>query len=259
VEYSADVREYWEETTGLYLEHGTTFQAGYIRGPDDRATARASNLYLASRAGIGPGQRVLDAGCGVCGPSIDIVRGIGDLRVDAVTLSPLQAKLARETIRHAGLEQWIDVYVCDYHELPFEAERFDVVFFLESLYSVDLSRLFAEVHRVLRPGGRVYAKEVFRREGPLSPVEQPALDEFEDVFHYKVRLMSETATTAAAAGFEQVECTDLNPLASTEHYARAMTEFVCGFPRPTAFGRRHYRRFPVVPVMFGEVRARKRS
>jgi ubiquinone/menaquinone biosynthesis C-methylase UbiE len=251
------VRAYWEETTSLYLQHGTTFQGGFVYTPGKAVTSRENNLFLATRAGIQRGQSVLDAGCGVCGPSIDIANSIEGVRIDAVTLSPAQANVARDAVSAAGLNDQIKIHVCDYHHLAFKDERFDVVFFFESMYSVDLPQLFTEIHRVLRPTGRLYAKEVFRMEHLLSPQEQGAIDEFEDLFHYKMRSMSEAVENLAATGFEQIESRDLSALTSTRHYDRAMVEFVFGFPLPTEFGRRHHRTFKSVPVLFGELRARK--
>ena len=255
--YTETVRAYWEETTSLYLQHGATFQAGFVNEPGQPTNSTANNLFLASRAGIKPGDRVLDAGCGVCGPSIDIARSIPDVKIDAVTLSPSQATLARDAVRNADLPDQVQIHVCDYHDLPFEAKRFDVVFFFESMYSVELPKLLTEVLRVLTSGGRLYAKEVFRMERSLSQLERAALEEFEDLFRYKVRSISEAIKDLAAAGFREIESCDLSPLASTLHFKRAKVEYKFGFLLPTAFGRRHARRFGSVPVLFGELKARK--
>lgn len=255
--YAEAVQDYWEETTRLYLQHGTTFQGGLVRTSAAAASPVANNLYLASRAGIAPGDRVLDAGCGVCGPSIDIARHIERVCIDAVTLSAAQARLAREAVVRASLGDRITLNACDYHRLPFQSARFDVVLFFESLYSVELAQLLREMHRVLRPGGRLYAKEVFCKEPPLSDTEHAAVDEFESLFRYKVRAMSEVVASVGAAGFERVESCDLTPLMSTEHYDSAMVEWVFGFPIPTEFGRRHQRQFNSAPLLFGEVRALK--
>src|SRR5205823_254735 len=154
---------------------------------------------------------VLDAGCGVCGPSIDIAQGLGPVHIDAVTLSPVQAALAREAVEQVGLGGHIRVYACDYHSLPFKDATFDVVFFFESMmYSCDLPRLLAEIHRVLRRGGRLYAKEILRLPHLLSEGEQRALHEFEDVFQYRVRPVAEIVACASATGFEQIETADLS-------------------------------------------------
>jgi cyclopropane fatty-acyl-phospholipid synthase-like methyltransferase len=255
-EYGESVRAYWEETTQLYLQYGTTFQGGYVKTADGPATPEANNLFLADRAGIEPGHLVLDAGCGVCGPSIDIAGHIPDVRIDAVTLSLAQAHVARDAVRAARFSDRM-VHVADYHHLPFAGARFDTVIFFESIYSVDLSQLFRETSRVLRPGGRVYAKEVFRQEEIASDLDQASIEEFENLFRYKLRPIGELADAVSAAGFEDVESRDLSQLVSSDHYFKAMVELVFGFPLPTEFGRRHKRRFTSAVLSFGEVRARK--
>lgn len=254
----ADVRSYWDETTHLYLQHGTTFQGGLVATPGDRDGARANNLYLASRAGIRSGDRILDAGCGVCGPGIDIARGIRGVRIDAVTLSPIQAAAAQRVVRGARLANRIAIHVCDYHRLPFRDLTFDVAVFLESmLYSLQLGTLLAGIHRVLRPGGRLYAKEIFRDARPLSASETRAVEEFERVFRYRVRPVDELVAHVSAAGFEQIETADLSALVTTDHYDRAMVEYHSGLPVLSEFGKRHRREYTRVPMWFGELRARK--
>jgi SAM-dependent methyltransferase len=272
-EHLRTVREYWEETTHLYLQHWTTFQAGLIipsertnvsqpeggqTDADQTERSRASNLYFAARAGVRPGDRVLDAGCGVCGPSIDIAQGIDRVRIDGVTLSPVQGRVATSAIHEAALDDRITVHVADYHHLPFEAATFDVVVFFESLlYSPDLAGLFAEVYRVLRSGGCMYAKELFREERSLSTLDQRALEEFEQLYRYPTRSLTEAAARAMAAGFDDIETGDLSSRLTIDHYERAAVDVRSGMRLLTPFGRRHHRQFGAVPVHFGELRARK--
>jgi cyclopropane fatty-acyl-phospholipid synthase-like methyltransferase len=176
--------------------------------------------------------------------------------IDAVTISPRQAGIARDAISAAGLSDRIRVHVADYHRLEFDDESFDQVFFFESLYSLDLAALFNGVRRVLRPGGRLYAKEVLRQEHRLSATELAAVGEFEEIFQYKVHRMSDLVSGVEQAGFVDVEAIDLNDQISSAHYQRAMVEFVFGFPLPTEFGRRHWRQFDSAPLLFGELKAR---
>jgi cyclopropane fatty-acyl-phospholipid synthase-like methyltransferase len=253
----SDVRDYWEETTHLYLQHGTTFQGGMLSDAEIGDRARANNVYLALRAGIEADDHVLDAGCGVCAPSIDIAQHFPKVRLDAVTVSPFQAKVATGLIVQARVADRVCVHVCDYHDLPFEDDRFDVVFFFESMYSADLAQLATEVHRVMRRGGRLYAKEVYRKPAPLSEEDERSIREFEHLFRYTLRNMSEVADAFAAAGFESVESRDISDAMTTEHFDRAMIDVKFGFPLPTAFGRRHWREAPATPLFFGELRARK--
>jgi ubiquinone/menaquinone biosynthesis C-methylase UbiE len=256
-EYLAAVRDYWRRTHGAYLEGvGTTFQAGRIKVSPAEDSATASNLYLAAAARILPGHRVLDAGCGVCGPSIDIARNIERVSIAAITISLEQATTAHELVRNADLQHRIQVLVGDFHRLPFAPSLFDVVYFFESSgYSYDPSLLFSEVRRVLRAGGRVYIKDVFHREGPLSEEERSDLGEFDRTFASRTASMETVACALAINGFTQIQSRDLSALISTEHALDAMFTVRKGHLQPTDFGRAHFHVYRHLPIVYGEVQA----
>ncbi|MBV8885608.1 MAG: class I SAM-dependent methyltransferase [Chroococcidiopsidaceae cyanobacterium CP_BM_RX_35] len=265
--YLNQVRRYYDEVTPLYLKYmGTTYQAGLIASNmEDTDPYRATNLYFASRAGIQPGQHILDAGCGTTGPSIDIVQNIERVRVDAITLSPVQAHTAKELIQRAGLFNQIRVHVGDFHYLPFANGTFDIVFFFESVgYSYDLYNLFAEVYRVLRPGGSMYIKGIFSKELPLSKQEQQELEEFNQIYAHKTPLMSITTQIITTVGFKHLVSCDLTEILSTREYRKAMVEFNQGFPTLTELGKYHRDMLPEkhndTPIYrFGEIKAWKPS
>jgi cyclopropane fatty-acyl-phospholipid synthase-like methyltransferase len=244
----------------LILKHvGRTYQAGLLVTDSDADPSHDSNFYLASQAGIHPGHHVLDAGCGVCGPSIDIAKNIEGVRIDAITLSPAQANTARELVQQAGLAERIQVHIGDYHHLRFADRVFDIVFFFESTgYSYDRQRLFTEVYRVLRPGGSLYIKDVFSKDFPLSDQEQQELLEFDWVYaQYKTPQMSETVEAISAVGFQKVEGRDLSKIFNTIQFDKAIHEYKNGFPILTEFGKFHYRQFQCLPIFFGEIKAVK--
>ena len=91
--------------------------------------------------------RVLEVGCGWGELAAWIGRDTG-ADVVATDLSPRMVELARE--------QGVEAQVADVQELPFPDASFDVVVAAWMLYHVpDLARAFAEIARVLRPGGRL--------------------------------------------------------------------------------------------------------
>jgi len=255
--YLAVVREYWKNTHTLYLENvGTTFQAGRIKVGPGEDPATGSNLYLATAAGIRPGHQVLDAGCGVCGPSIDIARNIEGVRIAAITISPEQAATASELVRKAGLQKRVELVVGDFHRLPFAASLFDLVCFFESsCYSYDLRLLFSEVRRVLRPGGHVYLKEVFRHDGPLSREERADLGMFDRTFATRTASMEEVAGALASNGFTEVQRRDLSGQITTTHALEAMFTLRMGYLQPTEFGRLHFRIYHNLPILYGDMKA----
>jgi SAM-dependent methyltransferase len=89
-----------------------------------------------------PGMLVLDAGAGRA-PYRSLFR---HARYEAADF----AQLPRH--RYAPLD-----YVCDLTEVPVEDERFDRVLLNQVLEHVpDPARVLAELHRVLKPGGRIF-------------------------------------------------------------------------------------------------------
>ncbi|MDB5227939.1 MAG: Methyltransferase type 11 [Bacteroidota bacterium] len=121
--------------------------------------------YQIQSIGLKKEQVVLDAGCGVCGPARYFAKKTG-CHIDAVTISEKQFTIANQQIKKENLEDKIKVHLKDYHHVDnfFSKDNFDVVYFLESFgHSTDKEKLLKAVWKVLKPGGEVYIKDLFRR------------------------------------------------------------------------------------------------
>ncbi len=237
---------YWEELTDHYLKFGTTIQAGVFRTPDfDGQSLDASTHAFLSRAGLRSGEVVLDAGCGVGGPSLYAATHIPDLEIHGVTVSPYQAKIARRLIDNSPVSDRVHVHVGDYHALPFPDCMFDRVIFLESAgYSFQLERLFSEIARVLRVGGSVYIKDVFCREGELSALEAEEIEDYRRINVYRTPTMKKMVSAIRESGFSSIWALDITPSVITK-------------PREIEFGLPGFRTFPNLPVVWGEIMARR--
>ncbi|MCZ7652586.1 MAG: methyltransferase domain-containing protein [Thermoanaerobaculia bacterium] len=157
---SARVARYYDEWHERYLAaFGDTFQS------QRTADLGALLAHVADQAELAPGRRVLDAGCGVAGPALWLARHRG-VEVEALTISPAQAAEARRRVAAAGLGERVRVTLGDFHRLEahYPEASFDAVLFLESLVHSDHPRrVLAAAHRVLRPGGVLYVKDLFQR------------------------------------------------------------------------------------------------
>lgn len=189
---------------------------------DDLATfdefhtgGRESTRGLARLAGLRPGMRVLDVGSGIGGPARTLAAEFGaevvglDLTEEfcraATTLTELVGLADRVTFRHG-----------DALTMPFEDGRFDVVWSQNSIMNIpDQSRLFAEVHRVLVPGGTLALEAVFA--GPVEGVIFPTFWASAPELNF---LMTPAAARAllGTAGFREVRWEDTT--ADTLDHAR---------------------------------------
>jgi ubiquinone/menaquinone biosynthesis C-methylase UbiE len=147
--------------------------------------------YQLESIGLVAGQHVLDAGCGVCGPAIFFARKAG-VTVEAVTVSRAQAEHARRRIREENLETRVSVRQASYQDLAtlYEPESFDAVYFLESFgHSDDIERTIGAVWPVLKPGGTLYIKDLFKKE-PAIPAHKAKIDEeikkINAAYHYNI-------------------------------------------------------------------------
>jgi len=196
-----DVARYYDEWTERYLaSFGDSIQAHRPPREEDL------HGYLMQRMGVRDGWRLLDAGCGVCGPSRYIARH-ADVRIDAVTVSPVQAAMARQRVAENGLAPRIQVTQGDFHRLEsmFPRESVDLVFFLESLsHSSTPERVLAGAYEVLKPGGFVYIKDFFVRVCPTDVEQERVLKVIANVdrlFAVKTAWVEQITDSLRAVGF----------------------------------------------------------
>jgi cyclopropane fatty-acyl-phospholipid synthase-like methyltransferase len=135
-------REIWCD----HLHHGL-FTEG--RGDPVETATRRLAFHVADLARIARGDRVVDVGCGY-GATSRLLAAERGARPTGYTLSTAQADYAR-TRRPV-----VDVRVENWLENDEETASADAVIAIESLsHMPDKERAFAEIARVLKPGGRL--------------------------------------------------------------------------------------------------------
>lgn len=257
-----EVRDYYNAHAEAIKDFfGDTYQAYLLADNSDGGDPSPTNIFLASRAGIKPGDRVLDAGCGAGGPSVDIAKNISGVTIDAITISHVQAGLARQLVEESGLAGRIHVHTGDFHELPFGKNTFDVVYFFESdAYSCNQKKLFEEAYRVLKPGGILYIKGVYKKDGPLSEQETIDLDKKCKMFVWNITTINMSEKAISEAGFQDVVSGRLDSLSASIFFKsrlKASITTIDGVASLTPFGKQHYDIFRSGPWYAGEIRARK--
>jgi SAM-dependent methyltransferase len=122
---------------------------------------------LARAASLEPSSRVLDVGCGIGGPARYLAATFG-CQVAGVDLSPGFIDAATYLTARCALSDRVTLQVGDALHLPFEDRTFDVVFLQHVAMNVeDRPALYAEVCRVLAPGGRFATYDVVLRDGDV--------------------------------------------------------------------------------------------
>ncbi|MBU6951246.1 methyltransferase domain-containing protein [Hahella sp. HN01] len=148
----------------LTLEDLAPMDAFHLRG-------RAATRELAEIVSLDASRRVLDVGCGIGGTSRYLAREYG-CRVTGIDLTEEYCRAAAMLSARVGLEALTEFRQGDAAHLPFEDESFDIVWTEHAAMNIpDKSRLYHEIHRVLRPGGSLAIHDVLA--GPTSPVLYP--------------------------------------------------------------------------------------
>lgn len=155
-----DVEKYYEDWTNRYIESfGHVFQSKMAESPEKLAQ------YYIAQMGLKENMKILDAGCGVAGPAIDICKQV-NVAIDGITLSQTQIDLAKENIKKANLTDNINVYKIDFHtmESSFEENSYDVIYFFESLvHSSEPKKVLEQAYKLLKPDGILYIKDLFEK------------------------------------------------------------------------------------------------
>ncbi|MFT4681177.1 MAG: ubiquinone/menaquinone biosynthesis C-methylase UbiE [Flavobacteriales bacterium] len=173
-----EVRAFYNDQTENFLKvYGEVIQAF--------RTTDVSKLldYQIESIGFEEGWKVLDAGCGVCGPARYFAK-TAKVEVDAVTISDDQVNRSIDLIKADNQEGSVRVHHGDYHYLEsiLQPETYNAVYFLESFgHAQDQAKVLDSAWNMLKPGGTLYIKDLFLKEGAFPGHEKAIKAEADNI------------------------------------------------------------------------------
>lgn len=202
---------------------GSNFHCGWWDSPDDPRTLAEAQDHMTDRAiaglGVGPGDKVLDLGCGMGVPALRIARATG-AQVLGVSVVPSHIEQATRQAAREGLAEQVRFEVADAHRLDCAEASFDAVVAIESLGHMNRAVVLPLLREALKPGGRIVAHDYFLHDS-ANAAQKAVAEAFRDIALLSEYPRPEQITQQIAdAGLDLLEFRDVTERTSTPTYAR---------------------------------------
>lgn len=150
------ISDYYDKATDAWVEiHGSERVEGFSFDKD----ISKHDLFLEKMFQFKPGDKVLDAGCGVGFPSTNFAKKYPDTVFYLVNINSYQISKISQNISN------MQTFKCDFNNLIFPSNYFDTIYFLESFsHSLKKQKTVDEIYRVLKPGGKVFLLDFCRKK-----------------------------------------------------------------------------------------------
>ncbi len=155
------VSPYYQTLWGKHIHHGY-----WIRGDETKEKAQIQLIeHLAQAAGIRPGCRLLDVGCGLGGSSIHLAKNY-KAEVTGITISPVQIDMAKKAAASEGAN--VTFLLMNAETMRFD-ELFDVIWSVESVsHYQNMGQFFSSAARSLKPDGIIAMTDWFKKKRPRA-------------------------------------------------------------------------------------------
>ncbi len=145
----------------FYKDHWREIEPERMAGYEEIFKWSPAMAPLLEPAGFGPGQRILDFGCGPGYTTVELARRTGPAgEVIGVDLNRDMVASANARLRQEAVDGWAEVRQVETPALPFGDGGFDRVLAKNVLeYLDDPAAALAEFHRLLKPGGKLHVTD----------------------------------------------------------------------------------------------------
>jgi cyclopropane-fatty-acyl-phospholipid synthase len=209
----------------LILDPNMAYSCAYYPVGKRRLTLeeaqRAKLEMICRKLGLKPGSKLLDMGCGWGSLTVHAASE-HQAQVTAVTLSGEQGGYVKQRVRGLGLRDRAEVRIQDYRDAdggPYDAIA--SVEMGEHVGAANYPRFCAELHRLLRPGGRLLIQQMSR--GSRAPGGGPFIESY-IAADMTMRPVGETVRLIENAGFEVT-----GVQAMRENYVRTIRAWLDNF------------------------------
>lgn len=149
----------------LFLDDTMNYSCGIFDSPD--ATMRDASIEKMDRAcrklDLKPSDHLLEIGTGWGGLAVHAASQFG-CRVTTTTVSREQYAFARRRVRQAGLNNCVDVQLCDYRDLEGRYDKIVSIEMIEAVGHEFLETYFGKCSSLLKPDGMMLLQGILMAE-----------------------------------------------------------------------------------------------
>ncbi|MFC4438602.1 MULTISPECIES: SAM-dependent methyltransferase [Natrialbaceae] len=170
-----EIVDFYNDTAWEYRFFWSDLNLHYGFYDDEHSTHQEamenSNKVYADKLDVDETDTVLDIGTGRGGLPTHIAAEYG-ADVHGIDIDHRHVAEARDNARKRGVSKHTEFDVGDYHDIPYPDETFDAVSGIETVcHSERKGRVLEEIHRVLKPGGRLMIADGYMSRTELTDPE----------------------------------------------------------------------------------------